>query len=208
MNNEEPFPEYDPNTRVSDDLKVTQPGERTICEIKRHPIGIIGIYTISGLVLVVVSIIVFGIIPALTSNSAISAIGVVILLLLIIICSAYNLVFTKVYWGNTWILTSDSVTQITQTSLFKRSSSQLSLHSLEDVTAEQNGILANFANYGQIRMETAGEREKYVFNYCPNPNYYAREILAAREALEKDSESTQVQSQAPNLPYQPPTTDA
>src|SRR6202011_6093270 len=93
---------------------------------------------------------------------------------------------TRIYWGNSWIVTSDSVTQVSQTSLFKRQSSQLSLIHLEDVTAEQNGVLAHMFNYGLLRVETAGERSKFTFTFCPNPNFYAREILAAREAFEQN----------------------
>jgi hypothetical protein len=179
-----PTAEHDPRTKVDNKLDVTQPGERTICEITRHPIGIIGLYTMSVLFLGFVAVLVFGVLPAITNhNGVVGAIGVIILLLLVIICSAYSLVFTRIYWGNMWVVTSDSVTQITQTSLMDRRSSQLSLEILEDVTVEQKGLLAHIFNYGQLRLETAGEHDKYIFRYCPNPNFYAREILAAHEAL-------------------------
>lgn len=176
--------EHDPKTKVGNKLKVAQPGERTICEIVRHPIGIVGLYVMSTLLLVFTAIMVFGVVPAAGNhNSVLDAVGLIVLLFLLILCSVYIFIFTKVYWGNTWTVTSDSVTQITQTSLMNRRSSQLGLEILEDVTVEQKGIFAHLFNYGQIRLETAGEYDKYVFAYCPNPNFYAREILAAHEAL-------------------------
>jgi hypothetical protein len=98
------------------------------------------------------------------------------------------------------VVTSDSLTQISQTSLFNRQSSQLALVNIEDVTAEQNGILAHMFNYGVIRVETAGERSKFVFTYCPNPNFYAQQILQAREALGPTSHHPQ----APQPPAGPP----
>jgi hypothetical protein len=52
---------------------------------------------------------------------------------------------------------------------------------LEDVTSEKNGILTHIFNYGVIKAETAGERSKFVFLYCPNPDFYAKQILATRE---------------------------
>lgn len=190
--------EHDPKTKVDNKLRVAQPGERTICEIVRHPIGIVGVYGMSALLLVVVAVMVFGVLPAAGNhNSTLDGIGLIVLLFLMIIASAYIFIFTKVYWGNTWTVTSDSVTQITQTSLMNRRSSQLALEIIEDVTVEQQGILAHLFNYGKIRLETAGEYDKYVFAYCPNPNFYAREILAAHEALKL---SRQYQH-SPPLPY-------
>jgi hypothetical protein len=74
---------------------------------------------------------------------------------------------------------------VQQTALFNKQSSQLSLGNLEDVTVEQNGILTHMFNYGVIKAETAGERSKFTFRYCPNPNLYAQQILNAREQFEQ-----------------------
>jgi uncharacterized membrane protein YdbT with pleckstrin-like domain len=179
-------PAYNPDQPVSNTLTVTQPGEKVICEIKRHPVGILAIYFMCALVLLLVGGLTFWIGPNVSSSISskqVNEVGTVILLLLAFICVVYSLIATKVYWGNSWVVTSDSVTQIDQISLFNRQSSQLSLANLEDVSAEQNGILAHMFGYGLLRVETAGERSKFVFTYCPNPNYYAQQILAAREAF-------------------------
>jgi hypothetical protein len=167
-----------------------QPGEVKICDIKRHPIGILTIYVMSGVMLIVVAVLAFAVAPHLSSNtssSQITQIGAIVLLILAIICAAYSLIATKVYWGNSWIITSDSLTQVHQGSLFDRQSSQLSLGNLEDISAEQNGVLTHLFNYGVLRVETAGERSKFQFIYCPNPNFYASKIIAAREAFERRS---------------------
>jgi hypothetical protein len=180
-------PEYDPRSRVDNALSVTQPGEVTICEVKRHPIGILGIYVAIGVLLLVVAVLAFVLAPTVITDSSQShqamQWGVVALFILAVICGLYGLIATKVYWGNRWVVTSDSVTQISQTSLFNRQSAQLALANIEDVTAEQNGILAHMFNYGVLKAETAGHRSKFVFTYCPNPNFYAQQILTAREAL-------------------------
>jgi hypothetical protein len=52
---------------------------------------------------------------------------------------------------------------------------------LEDVSADQNGILQSTLGFGTLKVETAGERSKFVFPFCPNPNDYARKIIAAHE---------------------------
>lgn len=160
-----------------------QPGERHIFEIKRHPVGLIFSYAIAGLMIIGAAVMTFIIAPSLFPNSkdTVAAVGTVIFLIITLLAVGFVFITNKVYWGNSWVLTSDSITQVNQTSLFNRQSSQLSLENLEDVTAEQNGILPHIFNYGKLKAETAGERSKFVFYYCPNPNYYAQQVLQARE---------------------------
>lgn len=180
--------QYDPNQRISNELSVMQPGERVVCEIKRHPIGIVAVYTMIFIILATIGAVAFGVLPNLaesTGNSATATqIGALVFIFFVVLCAVYAVIATKVYWDNRWVVTSDSVTQITRSSLFNRQSSQLAMHSIEDVTAEQNGILAQLFHYGVLKAETAGKRAKFVFNFCPNPNFYAKQILDARETYQ------------------------
>ncbi len=192
MNPQDPSqlsPQFDRHERVSDELTVLQPGETIICVIKRHPIGILSIYFGTGLLLITIAVLAFGIIPAVVGTGANSStatqIGGATFIIFLFLCTAFALISTHIYWGNRWIVTSDSITQITQTGLFHRESSQLAMHSIEDVTAEKKGILATTFDFGVIRAETAGERSRFVFLYCPNPNLYARQILHAREIYDQ-----------------------
>lgn len=186
--NQPPNDPYRPNQKVGNTLSVTQPGEVTICEIKRHPIGILTVYFISGALLVGLAALIFGLAPHAsssgTSSAQVNQIAAVALLILTVVCAVYALIATKVYWGNSWVVTSDSLTQVNQVSLFGRQSSQLGLGNIEDVTAEQNGILTHIFNYGVLKVETAGEHSKFHFAFCPNPNFYAKKILEARERFE------------------------
>ncbi len=173
-----------PTTRVSNTLSVTQPGEQTLCSMKRHPIGIFGIYAANGFAIVVMAILAFSVAPSLSNGTSSFTLAATLGFVIVsAVCLIFALIATKVYWGNSWVVTSDSITQVAQISLFSRQSSQLSLESLEDVTVEQNGILPHIFNYGTLKAETAGHHSKFVFPYCPNPNYYAQQILAAHEAF-------------------------
>ena len=188
---------------INNPLSVMQPGEQTICEIKRHPIGILGIYTMVGFLLVMLALIIFAIAPSVfgdTNKNQVMSIGAVVLLLAAVAGAAFAFISNIVYWGNRWIVTSDSITQVQQTSLFNKQSSQLSLANLEDVTVEQNGLLTHMFNYGVIKAETAGERSKFTFAYCPNPNLYAQQILNARERFEQSHHGGK---QPPIQPDQP-----
>lgn len=172
---------------VHNPLEVMQPGEQTICEVKRHPIGMLGVYFVSGSLLLVLAVLAFVVAPSVSSDHRSQAMALGTLAFLIVggLLLGFVFIANKVYWGNSWVVTSDSLTQVVQTSLFSKQSSQLSLGNLEDVTVEQDGIFPQLFKYGVLRVETAGERSKFVFPFCPNPNYYAKKVLAAREAFEQ-----------------------
>ncbi|HYH36465.1 MAG TPA: hypothetical protein VD706_03130 [Candidatus Saccharimonadales bacterium] len=200
----------DPKTRVPNTLPVMQPGEREICTIKRHPIGIFAVYGLCGLVMIVTAVLTFALAPSVfngNNEQQLVVAGTLVFIIITAICAAFAAISTKVYWGNSWTLTDDSLTKIEQISLFKRHSSQLSMEDVEDVTSEQNGILTRIFNFGLLRVETANERTSYVFPFCPNPNYYAAQILSVREAFDqhtRQEENTYPQPPAP----QPPKIDS
>jgi uncharacterized membrane protein YdbT with pleckstrin-like domain len=78
--------------------------------------------------------------------------------------------------------------QIIQRSLFNKKVSRLSMSNVEDVNAEQKGIIASMLGYGTLTVQTAGEEDNFVFSFCPNPNFYAEKILEARQAYVQHSE--------------------
>lgn len=163
---------------------VLQPGERVIFQIKRHPFGLMSQYITTGILVIVALVVAILVVPKIDSSSTVQGISVLIygaLGLLVAFAVIFLAVANSIYWKNKWILTSDSLTQILKPSLFGQQVSQLSLDDLEDVTVIQSGLLQTMFHFGTLRAETAGERSKFVFIYCPNPNQYARQILAARE---------------------------
>jgi hypothetical protein len=163
-------------------LHVMSPGEQVICNIKRHPIGLLGIYLMSGILLLLL----FGAVAALpslvtdlsSSDKMYAFVGAIALAALIVVFAWVGII---IYNGNRWIVTSDSITQIQQTGLFRKQTSQLSLENLEDVTFEQTGLIQTLFNYGTLKAETAGERSKFQFPYCPHPQKCAVEIIEAHE---------------------------
>lgn len=184
MNPQDPIPEPQ---RIHNPLEVMQPDEQIICEIKRHPAGMMGVYTISGVLLIIFAVFFLVILPGVfaSNRSVATALGAAAFMLGAAIVVGFVFIANKVYWGNSWVVSSDSLTQISQTSLFHKQSSQLSLGNLEDVTSEKRGIFAQLFKYGTLKVETAGERSKFTFPYCPTPDRYAQKILAAREAFEQ-----------------------
>jgi len=168
--------------KVDNPLAVMQPGERVLCHITRHPFGLFGLYFITA-VLIVGAFVAAALIPSYATN--LNSHDKVGLFLGALVVAAFALIYMYVamiiYKGNRWIVTSDSITQVTQTGLFKKHTSQLSLGNLEDVTYNQDGLIQSIFGFGTLRVETAGERSKFFFLFCPQPQQYARAIIQAHE---------------------------
>lgn len=176
---------------IHNPLATMEPGEQVVCEIKRHPIGMLGMYLAVGFLLVMLAVLALAVAPGVFSSYSHSQVVLAGMIVLIIAAAAgtgFLLIASKVYWGNMWIVTNDSITQIKRMGLFDKQTSQLSLGNLEDMTAEQDGVAQQMFHYGVISAETAAATDKFTFNYCPNPTYYAQKILQARERFEQGHE--------------------
>jgi hypothetical protein len=182
-----PTPAPTPNQglqNIENPLSAMQEGEQVICDIHRHPAGLLGTYVMAGLILFLGAVGAFVLLPMYapdTIRSQAVGWGIIGFMFLAFFVVTFSYISIKVYNGNRWVVTDDSITQLQQVSLFSTQSSQLSLHNLEDITVEQRGLFQTAFNFGTLRAETAGERSKFAFPYCPNPNHCAREILMARE---------------------------
>jgi len=158
--------------------------------------------------LVLLAVVIFAVIPALLPDLDTKQLyyyGSLTILGAAFIGVVYSLYCHVIYWGNRWVVTSDSLTQIEQSGLFTKQASQLSLENLEDVTAEKSGMLTAMFNYGVLKAETAGERSKFVFLYCPDPNTNAQKILDARERFVQHIHSQEESAEPAKTA--PPATD-
>lgn len=193
---------------VSNPLETMREGEVVICNIKRHPIGLIASdSTFLALVFIVGALAIAAptIFPDADADT-VHAIGVGIFLFAVAFATIFTIIAHTVYFSNRWIVTSDSITQLERHSLFATKSSQLGLANLENITVHQDGIIANMFGYGSLHAETAGERTKFVFLYCPNPNDVAKKILRAREDFEQSLWNPgQRPGQRPAMPTDHPT---
>ena len=171
----EPLQPYNP-------LEVMSPGERVVCVIKRHPFGLMSVYFGAAVIIILLCA---GAILLPTFSSSISTSARLLAYVIAIFGTVLVLLFTyiaaTVYNGNRWVVTSDSITQMNQVGLFKKQTSQLSLANLEDVTFTQDGLIPTMMGFGVLRVETAGERSKFTFPFCPRPAECARNIIKAHE---------------------------
>lgn len=160
-------------------------GEHEVVRIQKHPWGIIQLYlgAIFAVLLAAVFVVLF--LPDLLATNDTSGASMLLGLAAVVGIAFLGLILmlaTYIYFQNTLIITNKNITLVLQRSLFSRQVSELSMASVEDVTADQRGIIATLLNYGELRVETAGEQNNFIYGYCPRPNYYGKIILDARQA--------------------------
>lgn len=166
------------------DQELVEPGEVIETVVHRHPIGIIGIYIemIIGIIVVLVGVVlaIAGTFGKLPSDArpwiGLGALLLIGFLAIILLMSSY------VYRSCRIIITDQSLVAVVQQALFARKISRLSMSNVEDVTAEQRGILASMLNFGTLTIQTAGQEDNFIFPFCPRPNDVADQILACRQA--------------------------
>lgn len=73
------------------------------------------------------------------------------------------------YYFDVWIITNERIVNIEQKGLFVREISELQLSKIQDVTSEVTGIIPTILNYGDVLIQTAGERERFMFRQVSDP---------------------------------------
>ncbi len=89
------------------------------------------------------------------------------------------------YYFDVWIITNLRVVNVEQKGLFSRNVSELELERIQDVTTEVYGMIPTFLNYGDVFVQTAGERERFQFRQVPDPYYIKDMIMKLQDKQEK-----------------------
>jgi len=82
---------------------------------------------------------------------------------------------------NFQLVTNENVVDIDQLSLFSRKISELCLEDIQDTTASQKGIVQSVFHYGDVVIQTAGEKPNFVFEKINQPYEVARKIMEIKE---------------------------
>lgn len=170
--------------RRSRSIEGLDPDECVVTIIRKHPIGLIPFYFGAvfgvGLAFGLLYFLIGQLFASSSSTAVFTWLGIAFAVSSLLATIAL-IIGTYVYRQSALIITNKNVTQIIQRSLFSRKVSELSISNVEDVTADKHGIIAALFNYGQLKVQTAGEMENFLFSYCPNPNRYGRIILDAHQ---------------------------
>ncbi|MFA6428541.1 MAG: PH domain-containing protein [Candidatus Buchananbacteria bacterium] len=81
------------------------------------------------------------------------------------------------YYLDLYTVTNKRIVNREQAGLFSRIISEVSLNRVQDVTAQVTGFFATFLNYGNVYIQTAGEKERFIFTNIPEPYEVAKKII-------------------------------
>lgn len=71
------------------------------------------------------------------------------------------------FYLDVWIVTDNRVVNIEQLSLFSRHISELKHSKIQDVTSEVQGLIPTLFGYGNVYIQTAGNKQRFVFKQIP-----------------------------------------
>lgn len=165
-----------------------QKGEDIVFHLRRHWFIFFRIFlffVILAIIPIVSYFLILGSLPDLID----SEIGYAFLLVLFL--SYYLLLFVSIFtaWTNTyldvWTVTTHRIINREQNGLFHRVVSEIDLRRIQDVTAEQKGFFSTIFHYGQVYVQSAGVKERFIFEQIPRPYKVAKIIQKLDEKAKK-----------------------
>lgn len=81
------------------------------------------------------------------------------------------------YYLDIWIVTNKRIINIEQKGIFSRVISEQGLDKVQDVTSEVNGFLPTVFAYGDVFIQTAGEKQRFHFRQVPRPEVVRNLII-------------------------------
>jgi hypothetical protein len=109
-----------------------------------------------------------------TTNSA-SIFFALYPLWLLLLWISFFLFWTN-YYLDVLILTNERIIDIDQRSLFHRQVSEFRLENIQDITTDVPGFIATFLDFGDIHVQTAGEKREFIINDAARPEEVKRLI--------------------------------
>lgn len=85
---------------------------------------------------------------------------------------------------NVIIITDKHLVDVSQKAYFSRSVSTLALQDIEDVSIEKNGFLPTFFDFGNLKIQTAGELPNFELKSVADPESIQRQIMEIKARAE------------------------
>jgi len=73
------------------------------------------------------------------------------------------------YYLDVFIISDKKIVDVEQKGLFIREVSELKYEKIQDVSVEVKGLIPTVLNYGDLYIQTAGEKERFVFRAMADP---------------------------------------
>lgn len=154
--------------------------ERVVFVLRRHPITFIPIFALFLVLLAVpvaVYLLISNIYPHLLSEGMLYPVAVV--LGSIYCLSVYLLFYIHFidYYLDSWVVTNDRLIDIEQLGLFHRTTTELDLYQIQDVTTKVAGMFATLFHYGNVTVATASSNQQIIFHNVPHPDHIREQLI-------------------------------
>ena len=150
------------------------PGEKILMVLHRHWVVIFWKFLLGGILFLLPVLAM----PLLIAGAQSVGIDLAYMLFFTVIylmmVTALIFIFWIDYYLDIWIITSERIVDIEQKGLFNREISEFTLDKVQDITVEVPDLLATTLKYGNIIIQTAGERS---FSIKQIPNLYEAKNL-------------------------------
>lgn len=164
-----------------------QEDEDIIVVVRRHIISILDNFALAGFFYFVGLLGIFVVpafLPVLVKGFSYN-IYVLVISLIFVFATTYVFSAWVMHYLTVCILTNEHFVDITQTSLFSRKISTLTLDKIQDTSAFQNGMMHTLLNLGTVEVQTAGEAPNFVIPNVPDPNQVSQKIMEVEEEFAK-----------------------
>ena len=78
-----------------------------------------------------------------------------------------------------WIVTDHRVIDSEQHGFFKRTTAEIHLAKIQDISVAVAGVIPTFLDFGSLEVQSAGAAEKFFFKQIPHPNTVRDTIMNA-----------------------------
>ncbi len=153
---------------MSTDVLHLEADEHIILEVRKHWIVFFG-YALSMLFSALIPFIIFSFSKIVFPDFQINLPGNTSALFLFVYClwllflwASFFINWTK-YYLDVWYVTEKRIIAVDQKQIFNRAISNLRFDKIQDVTIDVRGFVPTFLNFGNVKVQTAGE-DNYEFS--------------------------------------------
>ena len=90
------------------------------------------------------------------------------------------------YNNDIWVITNQRVVDSVKNHWFHHRMATADLDAVQDISINKSGLFGTTFNYGDLVLETAGERETFVLGGIPNPTTVLASIDKARDSAKRE----------------------
>lgn len=154
-------------------------GEKIILLLRRHYIIILFrfiFWGVTALMPIVFYFIFRDVLSILFDNKNLTPIFVIFLSIYYLYIWLFTFHSFVNYYLDVWIVTNHRIINMEQKGLFDRTVSEQKLYRVQDVTSEIKGFWPTLFNFGEVEIQTAGEKTRFIFKQVPAPYHVAKKI--------------------------------